>query len=98
MGRSQTTFQKRQRELQKIRKREQKAEKRRVRRDNNTAEREHLSDAGVDPDLVGIVPGPHNNQGLADDIELEMDGVGGVLISKKKPVQSGSGGTDGSSN
>ena len=84
MGRSQTTFQKRQRELQKLRKREAKAERARARREDNSSERESLVDAGVDPDLVGIVPGPHNNRSLADDIELEMDGVGGVLISQKR--------------
>ena len=91
MGRSQTTFQKRQRELQKLRKREAKEERRRMRRDDNTSEREQLVDAGVDPDLVGIVPGPHNNQSFADDVELEMDGVGGVLISQKKPKADNSG-------
>lgn len=87
MARGQTTFQKRQRELQKMRRKEAKAERIRQRRMESNSEREALSDRGVDPDLVGIVPGPHNNQSLADDVDIELDGVGGVLVSPstKKP-------------
>jgi len=88
MGRSQTTFQKRQREQRKIRQREAKAEKARRRREQQDADRDALVEAGVDPDLEGIAPGAHNNEPLIDDdFELQMDGVGGVLlVPKKKPA------------
>ena len=83
MSRSQTSFQKRQRELQRQRKREEKAERRRQRREEQTAERDAVAATGVDPDLEGIVAGPHNNQSLLEDVEVEMDGVGGVLVKRK---------------
>lgn len=80
MGRSQTTFQKRQRELKKIRQREQKAERRRMRQSRPVTN----NDDGSDPDLAGITPGPHNNSALSEDIEVKLDGVGGVILVEKK--------------
>jgi len=93
MSRSQTTFQKRQRELQKIRRREAKAAKAAQRRAHQDAERDAIASDGVDPDLAGIVAGPHNNQPDTDDMEIEMDGVGGVILRpKRKPAAPSPGG------
>lgn len=84
MGRSHTTFQKRQRELQKIRKRQDKAARRRERSQVGNPEREDLVASGIDPDLHGITAGPHNQTALPDDVEIELDGVGGVIIRQKQ--------------
>jgi len=54
---SNTTFQKRQKEKNRLDKRQEKDAKRKQRRDDRD-QREGSSEPGVDPDIAGIVPGP----------------------------------------
>ncbi len=54
---NQMTQKKRARERAQLDRREEKAEKK-VSRQDEKAARQALKDSGIDPDLVGIVPGP----------------------------------------
>jgi len=55
----QMTQKKRAREQSQVERREDKAAKK-ASRDDEKAARQQLKDQGIDPDMVGIIPGPHN--------------------------------------
>ncbi len=80
MGRNQMTFQKRQRELERQRRRDAKAAKRRQRAGEQDDDRNASLAAGEDPDLVGITAGPHNNPASDEELQLELDASGGVIV------------------
>ena len=52
------TFEKRKRELAKKKRRQEKLERRAQRKEQKEQDSANASDSGVDPDLIGIVPGP----------------------------------------
>lgn len=72
------TFQKRQRELERQRRRNAKAAKRRQRAGEQ--DRNASFAVGEDPDLVGITAGPHNNPQPDEELQLELDASGGVIV------------------
>ena len=69
MAKSRPSVQKRLKEARALEKKQLKAARRAAREAEATALREQHSELGddVDPDLIGIRPGPHNRPGQGED-------------------------------